>query len=294
MPDILDHYHMFDFKARAAVAVTTETVREAQKRHGLDPLTTIAFGRAVSCAALLASTLKQGKQYIHCSFAGRGLISRVVAECNGDGDCRGYVSPSRVLDDQPEGTVVPDSVGEAMGGAGLLTVTRGFPGDKSPYHAMIELMSGEIAADVARYLTESEQIPSAVAAGVKLSPDGEVLAAGGIIVQKLGGTNLEERVLVDLETKMTTNLELSDRLARGETPEDIIRFLAGPENATGLLSTRPLRFQCSCSRERMASALMSLGEEQLKAIQDEIGGLETRCHYCSTTHGFRLGELLKQ
>src|SRR5262249_32715133 len=135
---------------------------------GLDPITTIAFGRAVSCVALLASTLKQGKEYVHASFTGRGLIERVVAECNGDGECRGYVSPPRVLEDQPAGTEAPESVGEAMGGAGLLSVTRGKPGDKSPYNAVIELQSGEIATDVARYLTDSEQIPSAVAAGVKL------------------------------------------------------------------------------------------------------------------------------
>lgn len=295
MSDVLTHYHMFDYRARAAVAVTTETVREAQRRHGLDPITTIAFGRAVSAAALLASTLKQGKDYVHCSFSGvGGMILRVVAECNGDGDCRGYVSPPRVLEDQPEGTEPPGSVGEAMGGAGTLTVTRGRPGESTPYSAVIELANAEIAADVARYLSESEQVPSAVAAGVKLSPEGEVLAAGGVLVQRLGGAALEEQVLVDLETKMETQLGLSERLARGEGPDDIVGFLAGADGAWGQLMARPLRFKCTCSRQRMASALMSLGEAELKAIQAEIGGIDARCHYCASIHAFRLAELLKQ
>ena len=57
---------------------------------------------------------------------------QVAVECNGDGDIRGYASPERVLEDQPEGTPAPESVGEAMGGGGLLTVTRGRPGEGAP------------------------------------------------------------------------------------------------------------------------------------------------------------------
>ena len=94
--DRLEHYHMFDYRARCAFAVTTETTREAQKRHGLDPLTTIALGRAIGCVALLASTLKKGDEYIHATFQSEALIRRLVAECNGFGHCRGYVSPPRI------------------------------------------------------------------------------------------------------------------------------------------------------------------------------------------------------
>ena len=53
MSDTLAHYHMFDYRARCAVAVTTEIVREAQRRHDLDPITTIAVGRAINETALL-------------------------------------------------------------------------------------------------------------------------------------------------------------------------------------------------------------------------------------------------
>jgi len=285
---------MFDFRARAAVAVTTDTVREAQRRHGLDPITTIAVGRAISCAALLASTFKQGKEYVHCSFAGTGLLTKVVGECNGDGECRGFASPPRIMEDQPEGTPVPDTVGEAMGGAGMLTVTRGRPGDQSPYNAVLELQSGEIAADIARYLSDSEQIPSAVAAGVKLSPKGEVLAAGGVLVQRLGGAMLEEGTLADLENKMRSHLELSDRLARGEGADAIIKFLAGNDPKWGVLTSRALRFKCTCSRDRMAATLMGLGEDQLQSIQEETGRIEVRCQYCSDTHAFHLAELIIQ
>src|SRR5690606_42101328 len=56
--------------------------------------------------------------------------------------------------------------------------------------AIAALENGEIATDMARYLTDSEQVPSAVAAGVKLDKDGNVLGAGGILVQDRKSTRL--------------------------------------------------------------------------------------------------------
>lgn len=295
MTDSLVHYHLHDYKARCAIALTTDIVRDAQRRHGLDPLTTIAVGRAISCAALLASILKKGREYFHCSFIGEGgLLQKVVGECNGDGHCRGYASPARIGDVLPEGGHVPESVGEALGGAGRLSVTRGVPQeDALPYNAVIALHNGEIATDIAKYLTDSEQIPSAVAAGVKLSSKGEVLAAGGVLVQKLAGTDLSDQVLKDLEHKMSSELHLTDRLARGETPEQIVAFLQGGKQGFGLLTTRDIKFQCSCNRQKMADAFAALGEKELREIEREIGILEMRCHYCSTKQEFQLAELIK-
>lgn len=293
LADVLAHYHMFDYHARCAVAITTDLVRDAKRRHELDPMTTIALGRALSCAALLASTLKAGsRDYVHLSFASEGLLAKIVAECNGDGNSRGYAVPARLLDVFTPGTPLPESIGQATGGKGILTVTRGTPHERSPYNAVLPFQNGEIASDVARYLTDSEQIPSAVAAGVKLSSDGDVVAAGGVLVQKLGGTDLDESVLVQLEHRMALQLNLSDRIAAGESIDDIVAFLQGGTGEYGLLTTRPLAFKCSCSRDRMASALVGLGEAQLRQIRRDTGKIEVRCQYCGESRHFRLEELL--
>jgi molecular chaperone Hsp33 len=294
--DTLVHHQLFDYKARCALAITTEITREAQRRHQLDPLTTIAFGRAVSCAALLASTFKRPDEYVHCSFAGNGVMQKVLVECDGEGHCRGYVAPPQLAAVVADAEDMPASVGEALGHAGILTVnrgTRGGRGEASPYNAVCEFYNGEIASDVARYLTESEQIPSAVAAGVKLAPDGNVVAAGGVLVQRLGGAELGEELLQRLETKVGRELNISERIAAGAGAEEIVRFIDPSATAAGLLHQRPLRFQCSCSRERMATALYTLGEDELKDIRRETGKIEVRCPYCSDCQLFKLEELVK-
>lgn len=290
MSDSLTHYHLFDFKARGAVAIVTDITREAQERHGLDPIATIALGRAFAVTALLASTLKLDHEYILCSFGSGGLLSKIVAECNGAGHCRGYANPAQIMEGQPAGTQVPESISQAVG-AGLLTVTKGRLGEAEPYRAVIDLASGEIAEDVARYLAESEQIPSAIAAGVKLAADGSVIAAGGVLVQRLGGSDLGEEELSRLEHQMSA-LALSDRLAQGESPDSLMATLQGSSEGWGVLSARPLVFKCTCSRDKIAAALAALGEAQVKEIEEEVGHLEARCPFCSDVQRFKAADFL--
>lgn len=295
MQDYLKHYQMFDFHARCVVVSTKELLIQLQKQHGLDPLTTIALGRAISCAAMLASTFKSEVDYLSCSWSGTGILEKVYAECNGAGDCRGYTTPESVASDLEEKGLVPESVSDVLGTTGTLTVTHGRrDGVSAPYTAILEFSNGEIAADIARYLAESEQIPSAVAAGVKLSPTGEVLAAGGVLVQKLAGTDLDEQVLRELELKMEHGLMISERLANGWNHDEIVEFLQGSKEGYGILSERSLQFGCTCSRDKMSAALIMLGAEQLKQIEEEIGKIETRCPFCANTEVFTLGELTVQ
>lgn len=291
MEDGLSHFHLLNYRARAVVAVTTDVVRQAQKRHLLDPLTTIALGRALSSISLLASTLKNPKEYVHGVFSGDGPLSRIVAECNGNGECRGYCVPAQILEVVKDQSKIPDTIGKALG-SGNVSITRGKYGEVKQYSAVVELMNGEIASDIARFLTESEQIPSAVAAGVKLSADGEVLAAGGMLVQRLGGANLSESELMFIENKMST-IHISESIFNHQSPENLVRDLQINDQTWGLLTHRRLQFQCSCSREKMAMTAMSLGETELRAIIKDVGKIEMNCSYCSSSHRFTLDDLIR-
>ena len=56
---------------------------------------------------------------------------------------------------------------------------------KEPYIGRTHLVSGEIAEDLTKYFFYSEQQPSSVALGVKIGVEGNVVAAGGMIIQVL-------------------------------------------------------------------------------------------------------------
>jgi molecular chaperone Hsp33 len=285
------HFQLLDGRARAVVVISTGITRSAVQKHGLDPLAAIALGRSMACVAALASTLKHSQQYVNISFDGNGPLGKVWAECNGSGHCRGYTEVKQLLSVLTKDDEIPQTVSQALGRVGLLTVTKGRFGEPEPYRSIIDWADGEIASDIARYLSESDQIPSAVAAGVKINKDGEVLGSGAALVQQLGGSKIEDNELSELESKMR-NLNISDRIARGDSVEDIFKYVSGDDPTAVLLNRKSLEFLCSCSREKMANALHALGREELVSIEKDVGKIESNCPYCSERQLFTLEELI--
>ncbi len=166
-------------KIRAVACVTTKLANDICFLQGTSPIASIALGRALSGAALVGSTLKQG-QRMALKFEGSGPLKKLITEVEWDGAIRGTVA-------------VPDAVAEsvpaALGRAGFLTVSKDL-GMKDPYSGTVQLCTSEIAEDLAYYLTDSEQTPSAIGLGVSLSPDGQISAAGGFMIQSLPPSDL--------------------------------------------------------------------------------------------------------
>ncbi|MGZ7126076.1 Hsp33 family molecular chaperone HslO, partial [Streptococcus pyogenes] len=80
-----------------------------------------------------------------------------------------------------------------------------------PYNSTTPLISGEIGEDLAYYLTESQQTPSAVGLNVLLDQEDKVKVAGGFMVQVLPGASEEE--ISRFEKRIQTMPSISSLLA---------------------------------------------------------------------------------
>jgi molecular chaperone Hsp33 len=153
---------------------------------------------------------------------------------------------------------------------------------------MVQLRSSEIAEDLAYYLTSSEQVPSAVGLGILVAPDATVGAAGGFLVQALPGHDM---ATIDLLMERIGQLPgLSKLFAGGETPEGLLERLFSDMPCT-VLEKRSLAFRCSCSRERVERALVSLGNEELHRLLAEQGGATASCEFCRENYMFSREEV---
>ncbi|MCM2358936.1 MAG: Hsp33 family molecular chaperone HslO [Geobacteraceae bacterium] len=268
---------------RALACVTTRLVDEARCRHGTRPTASAALGRALTGAALFGALLKTG-QRAALRFEGNGPLQKIIVEAESNGAVSGYVGVPEV--DLPDRDGKLDVAG-AIGRAGFLTVTRDL-GLKEPYKGMVQLLSSEIAEDLAYYLTSSEQIPSAVGLGVLVAADGAVAAAGGFLIQALPPQDGET---IDLLMERISRLpQLSELIAGGATPEDILeRLFAGIPYDT--LEKRALAFRCSCSREKVERALIALGTAELKRHIEEQGEAAATCEFCREDYRFGREEL---
>ncbi|HBG05348.1 MAG: Hsp33 family molecular chaperone [Geobacteraceae bacterium GWC2_58_44] len=268
---------------RALVCVTTGLVDEVCKRHGTLPTATAALGRALTAGALMGAMLKTG-QRVALRFEGNGPLKKILIEADSDGSVRGYVGVPQVQLRRADGAL---DVAQALGRAGFLTVAKDL-GLKEPYRGTVQLYSSEIAADLALYLVESEQIPSAVGLAEFVEQDGTVSAAGGFLIQAVPPVDPE--VVEELMARIETLPPLSELLQSGKSPEQILELLFS-EIPYDVLEKRELGFACSCSRERIERVLLSMGRMELVSLCEEQKGAEVTCEFCGERYSFDTADL---
>jgi len=264
---------------------TTDLVNEACRRHDVGPTAAAALGRALTGAALLAALMKDG-QHVQLKFEGSGPLGKIITEAGYDGWARGYVANPQADVPLKAGRI---DVAAGLGRAGFLTVTKDI-GVKNTYQGMIQLYTSEIGEDIAYYLLESEQTPSVVALSVHLQPDGTVSAAGGYLIQAL--PPVDEDILINLEKRVQTQPRFSEQLTGGRSPADILAtlFTDIPHHST---ADNSLYYQCSCSRDKMETAVFSLGNKELQYLLEHEGGADVQCEFCRDSYRFNRKDLEK-
>ena len=283
---------------RVYVTVTTDLVQEAVSIHDTTPVASAALGRVLTAAGLMGIMLKSDEDKLTVNFKGNGQARQILATAHGDGTVKGYIANPYV--DLPLKENGKLDVGGALG-EGELTVIKDL-GLKEPYMGTIALVSGEIADDLTAYFYISEQQNSSVALGVKVERDLSIGAAGGMIIQMLPGA--EEAAVDALEEMigkmepLTTSISWVMEETPGLSQSGIVRrlmeeiFADMPEKyRLQALEEREIRWECDCSRERMARALATIGKEDMREIIEEDGKAELQCHFCLKKYDFSRQEL---
>jgi molecular chaperone Hsp33 len=272
-----------DLSFRAAVVNATEVVREMQALQATYPLATMAVGRSMIAAALMASQFKGGQQ-ISLYFRGDGPLEMFFAEANFDGDVRGY-TPHPHMEIHPKLGVL--NIGVAIG-KGILTVVRTIPNQQSQ-RGSVEIQTGEVGDDIAYYLFQSHQTRSIVSLGVKVNAFGYVESAGGIIVEVMPGA--PEELIKTFEANLAGLGSLSENLAEGATVENIRDMYLKGFVLQELAHPHLLEYKCRCSKERLAGALTLLGPLEVEKMIEENEPAQAKCEFCGRQYRVEIDEL---
>jgi molecular chaperone Hsp33 len=264
---------------RAVGVITTRLTEEARQRHKLSYVATAALGRTMAAGLLMASSMKRLESRVNVRVKGNGPLGGILVDAGLDGTVRGYVqNPSVELPPNAKGKL---DVGGAVG-SGYLYVVRDV-GYGFPYSSTVQLVSGEIGEDVAHYLMNSEQTPSAIVLGVFVGAEG-VSAAGGLLVQVLPKAARDEALIATLESRVSALSGFTPLLQAGKTLAEIFQDLLGDMGLTIFPETQMLRFHCSCSFDRVLGALKILGEEELQDMITKDDGAEATCDFCGSVY----------
>jgi len=273
----------FSDEIRIYAARTTDLVEVANRNVAAYPTAAAAIGRALTATVMMGSMLK-GNETVTVRINGGGPIGLILADANAQGKVRGYAANPRVHFQYDSGKL---NVGMAVGTDGDLYVTKDL-GLKDYFTGQVPLQTGEIGDDFTYYFAQSEQIPSAVGLGVLVDPENKVVASGGFIIQVM--PNASEETIVALEKALANMRTISDMIADGLTPEDMVQVLVGGHDFR-ILETLPLAFECNCSKDKFIPGLVSLGNDELDAMIKEDGKAEALCHFCMAKYQFTAEEL---
>lgn len=253
---------------------STGLAERAKTIHGTLPTASAALGRALSGAALLSSFLKEG-QRVMIQIAGNGPLRGIIAESDWLGRVRGYVRRPCVHLGGKDGKL---DVGRAVG-RGTLTVLKDL-GLREYYRGTVPLSTGEIASDIAYYLSASEQIPAAVSLGVYVETDHSVTASGGFLVHTLPGCHLD--LIEELEDRLRKIRPVTTMIREGMSPRMMMEEAVG--RRVDIREEKEVRYFCPCTRERVQDALVALGPGDLNRMARGGKDATVRCEFCNTTY----------
>jgi molecular chaperone Hsp33 len=243
----------------------------------------IAMARGLAGGVLMAALLKSG-QRVALKFEGNGPLRKMIVEADSDGAVCGCLGEPSAEAEPLDGKW---NVAELIGRAGFLTVSKDIGVGGEPYHGMVQLVSSEIGDDLAYYLTESEQIPSAVGLGASLDENGNISVCGGFLVQAM--PKADETEIERIMERIDVLPPLSE-LLKEAGPEGVLRELFGDIPYT-LLETRDIFFRCGCNREKVGRALITLGVAELRDMQTRDGDALITCEFCRKSYHFDAAEL---
>jgi len=228
------------------------------------------LGEAAAAAALFTAHAKIDGR-LSVQLRGEGPLRTLFAECTAAGTLRGIAQVD-------EDVALPRDL-RALGSNAILAITIENPGaggrDPTRYQGLVSLESESLAGAFEDYFRQSEQLPTRLL----LAADGE--RAAGLMLQKLPGDAGDE-------DGWNRAAALFDTLSPQELldwPAAVLLRRLFHEDGAEVLGQRPLRFACSCSRERVASMLQSLGREEAEAAAAD-GTAEIRCEFCGQQYRF--------
>lgn len=274
-PDGRDHLTRFlisDAGVRGVHVRLDDAWRQIREREDYPPGAMALLGQASAAAALFTGHAKVDGR-LSVQLRSQGAIRTLFAECTAAGTLRGIVQ----LSDETGPVTSPDLHDLGPGGVLAITIENHGGDGRDPvrYQGLVPLEAHRLDHAFEDYFRQSEQLPT------RLLLAASDTTAAGLMVQKLPGDGGDDDGWNRVGSLFDTLRE--DELLALDGPRLLHRLFH--EDGVEAMGGKPLAFGCSCSRERVESMLVALGQEEARlAVQGEEASI--RCEFCGQTYRF--------
>lgn len=293
--DLLHRFLFDDCDVRGEIVTLGDSYREVLSHNPQAPAIRRLLGEFLAAVSLLSSTLKfDGK--IILQARGDGPLSTIMAECNHHNNLRGIVRTNSTLEAEHalSDELAQHGTLQQLLGNGVLVITiepqrsENFGGAIERHQGIVPMDADNLAGCLEHYFQQSEQL----ATRLWFAASNDVVT--GFLIQALPQQLITNED--DNRDKWETIIALADTIKTDELLQlehATVLYRLFNEQPLRLFEPKALRFACSCSRERSASALLSIGKQEVEELLVEKGSIDIDCQFCNQHYHFAADEVRK-
>jgi molecular chaperone Hsp33 len=273
--DLVRRFVLERHPIRGHAVRVSQAWRALREHQDYPPVVQHLLGEAVGAVVLLAATLKFDG-VLTLQLQGKGLVNLLVAQCTHDFKVRAMARHD---------PIGGEAGFRSLAGDGQIVVTVEATDRASSYQGVVPITGNSLSESLEAYFQQSEQLPTRV----MLAASSGVVS--GMLVQRIPGAGGTQEQLDEtaLEAAWQKADDAMSSLARGQLLEDDVEQrlvdMFGVDEVR-VFSGHEVKFECRCSRERVANVLRSLGADEVRSVIEEQGACTVTCEFCQKPYKF--------
>ena len=292
MLDSSTRFVFVDADVRGNIVRLGDSFKQMTASHDYPSEVQELLGEFLAAALLLSDIIKfEGRLTLQAN--GQGNIRLLMAEATHEGAVRGI---AQLEDAAPADAFRKKNLLQLLSGSkpsegklvgGTLTVTVEALG-RERYQSIVPLLGETLAECLESYFQQSEQLNTFI----RLSADSN--QASGMLIQQLPVQM--EQDLAQRADRWQTIRVLAGTITGAEliakANSVLLQHLFVEENIQ-IFDATSVQFQCGCSEQRMAGALVSLGESELASLFEQHQTLALTCEFCGAHYDIDNKKLMR-
>ena len=262
MSDLIHRFLLENLNVRGEWVKLSKSWKDIQKTSDYPPAVCRVLGEAVAAISLFADTMKFNGSII-LQTNDTYPVTMMVVQATCDGQLRAMA--------RWEGELNDDALFSELFGEGTLAITLEPDGEGERYQSLIALEPDSLSSTLSHYFQQSEQLSTEV----WLYANQET--AVGLLLQNLPS---EESNTANWNHAVTLARTISDEELLDLNVIDLLHRLYHNEDCR-LFDANSLKFECSCSVDKIHTMILSLGKSEVDSIIKEHETVEVTCEFCN-------------
>lgn len=266
--DTLQRFIFEHANIRGEIVHIEKTYQDNMKQRHYPPMVKNLLGEALVSCLLLASSIKfEGS--LNLQFQGDTRLPLILVQCDQDLNIRAFAQFTEHLE-------VIDYANAFLQGQMVLTIIQ----DKQTqtYQSMVPIQSTSMSENLMTYFAQSEQISTRVWLAVN-----EDMAAGMLLQLMPGQDTVQREQFWEYAVQLGQTVSEEELLTLDNAT---LIYRLYNETDIRIFESRPTRFQCRCTPEKMKQVITILGEAEAKELLQEQEVITISCDFCNQKYTF--------